>query len=129
MDVISNMLTMIRNAGEARHEKVDIPKSNLKLAITNILEKEGFIKSYKEIKDNKQGLIRIILNYSDSGEHVIRKMEKVSKCSLRQYVGSDHIPRINNGLGVAIISTSKGVMTDKEARRQNCGGEFLCYVW
>ena len=129
MDVLGNMLTKIRNAGNTKKEKVDIPRSKLKVDISKILKSEGFIKNYKEIKDNKQGIIRIILKYDDNGDHVIRKAMRISKPGLRKYCEARAIPKVKNGMGIAIMSTSKGVMTGYAARKNNCGGEVICYVW
>ena len=128
-DPIADMLTRIRNANTAEHEKVDIPASNLKQEMARILKEEGFINNYKQIEDRKQGIIRVYLKYGPEKEKVIRGLTRVSKPSLRTYVPRQRIPRISGGLGIAIISTSKGIMTDKECRRAGIGGEVLCYVW
>jgi small subunit ribosomal protein S8 len=128
-DPIADYLTRVRNATRANHRWVDIPASNLKVRISTILKKEGYIKDFLYIKDNKQGLLRIYLRYDYHGEPVIEGLERVSKPGRRIYVGAAHIPRVLNGLGIGIISTSKGVITDKEARKLQVGGEYLCKVW
>jgi small subunit ribosomal protein S8 len=129
-DPIADFLTRVRNAQMARHRIVEIPASNLKKRITEILYEKGYILKYKFEDDNKQGLIKIALKYNaESKEPVIRSLERVSRPGLRQYAKPADIRRVKNGLGIAIISTSKGVMTDKEARTQNVGGEVLCQVW
>ena len=128
-DPIADMLTRIRNANSAKHETVDVPASNMKKAIAEILNNEGYIKSYQIIEDGKQGVIRIALKYSNNKEKVISGLKRVSKPGLRIYAGAEELPRVLKGLGIAIISTSKGVMTDKEARKQNVGGEVLAFVW
>jgi small subunit ribosomal protein S8 len=129
-DPIADFLTRVRNAQMARHRIVEIPASNLKKRITEILYEKGYILKYKFEDDNKQGLIKIALKYNaESKEPVIRSLERVSRPGLRQYAKPAEIRRVKNGLGIAIISTSKGVMTDKEARAQNVGGEVLCQVW
>lgn len=128
-DPIADMLTRIRNANSAKHETVDVPASNMKKAIAEILNNEGYIKSYQIIEDGKQGVIRITLKYGNNKEKVISGLKRVSKPGLRIYAGAEELPRVLKGLGIAIISTSKGVMTDKEARKQNIGGEVLAFVW
>ena len=128
-DVIADMLTRIRNAGTARHETVDIPASNMKKAIVEILNDEGYIKDFQVIEDGKQGVIRITLKYGPNKERVISGLKRVSKPGLRFYASVDELPRVLGGLGVAIISTNKGVITDKEARKANVGGEVLAFVW
>jgi len=129
-DPIADFLTRVRNAQMARHRIVEIPASNLKKRITEILYEKGYILKYKFEDDNKQGLIKIALKYNaESKEPVIRSLERISRPGLRQYAKPSDIRRVKNGLGIAIISTSKGVMTDKEARAQNVGGEVLCQVW
>ena len=128
-DPIADMLTRIRNANSSKHKTVDIPSSNMKLAIANILLNEGYIKSYEEIKDDAQGIIRITLKYDEKGTRVIDGLKRISKPGLRVYASKEELPKVLNGLGIAIISTSKGIMTDKEARRQNLGGEVLAYIW
>lgn len=129
-DPISDYLTRLRNAGMARKKVVEIPASNLKKDITKILFDKGYILSYKFEDDDKQGIIKIALKYDgDSKKHVIQKLDRISSPGLRKYVDHSGLPRVLNGLGVALISTSKGVMTDKEARALNVGGEVLCYVY
>jgi small subunit ribosomal protein S8 len=128
-DPISDMLTRIRNAGRARHASTDIPGSNLKLALARVLKEEGFIRNYKYIKDNKQGVIRIYLKYDNQNQHVIYGIERVSKPSRRVYVGSKEIRPVLKGLGISVLSTSRGVMTDKRARNEKLGGEVLCNIW
>jgi len=129
-DPIADFLTRVRNAQMARHRIVEIPASNLKKRITEILYEKGYILKYKFEDDNKQGLIKIALKYNaESKEPVIRSLERISRPGLRQYAKPTEIRRVKNGLGIAIISTSKGVMTDKEARAQNVGGEVLCQIW
>lgn len=128
-DPIADMLTRIRNANSAKHETVDVPASNMKKAIAEILNEEGYIKSYQIIEDGKQGVIRIALKYSPSKERVISGLKRVSKPGLRIYAGAEELPRVLKGLGIAIISTSKGVMTDKAARKENIGGEVLAFIW
>lgn len=126
-DAIADMLTRIRNANSAKHETVDIPCSNVKKAIADILVAEGYIKSYQLIEDSKQGIIRVTLKYGP--KRIIQGVKRVSKPGLRIYAGCEELPRVMNGLGVAIISTSKGIMTDKNARKQNVGGEVLAFIW
>ena len=128
-DVIADMLTRIRNANDAKHDTVDVPASNMKKAIADILLNEGYIKSYQIVEDGKQGIIRITLKYAQGKQKVIHGLRRVSKPGLRIYTNCEDIPRVMNGLGVAIISTSKGIMTDKDARRANVGGEVLAFVW
>ncbi|MGI6563142.1 MAG: 30S ribosomal protein S8 [Clostridia bacterium] len=128
-DSIADMITRIRNAGSARHEFVDIPASNTKKAIAEILFNEGFIKKYEIIDDNKQGIIRITLKYTKDKKSVISGIKRISKPGLRVYAGKDDIPKVLGGLGIAIISTSKGIVTDKVARENNVGGEVMVYVW
>ena len=128
-DPIADMLTRIRNANASKHESVEIPASNMKKQIAQILVDEGYIKSYNIIDDGKQGIIKVLLKYGPNKSLVIRGIKRVSKPGLRIYVGSEEIPKVMKGLGVAIVSTSKGVMTDKEARKANVGGEVLAFVW
>ena len=128
-DPVADMLTRIRNANTAKHESVDVPASNLKKAIAKILLDEGYIKSYEVVEDGTQGVIRIQLKYLAGKEKVISGLRRVSKPGLRVYAGADELPRVLKGLGIAIISTSKGVMTDKKARAQHVGGEVLAFVW
>ena len=128
-DVIADMLTRIRNANDAKHESVDIPASNMKKAIAKILLDEGYIKSYNVVDDGKQGIIRIALKYAPGKQKVIHGLRRVSKPGLRIYSNCEDMPKVMNGLGIAIVSTSKGVMTDKKARQNNVGGEVLAFVW
>ena len=129
-DPIADMLTRIRNAGSAKHKTVDVPASNMKLAIAKILFDEGYIISFEEIKEeNNQGIIRITLKYTENGKKVIDGLKRISKPGLRVYASKDELPKVLNGLGIALISTSKGIMTDKEARKEGLGGEVLAYVW
>ena len=128
-DPVADMLTRIRNANTAKHESVDVPASNLKKAIAKILLDEGYIKSYEIVEDGTQGIIRIQLKYLAGKEKVISGLRRVSKPGLRVYAGADELPRVLKGLGIAIISTSKGVMTDKAARANHVGGEDLAFVW
>ena len=128
-DPIADMLTRIRNANSSKHNTVDIPSSNIKLGIADILFKEGYIKSFEEIKDDTQGIIRITLKYDEKGTRVIDGLKRISKPGLRVYAAKDELPKVLNGLGIAIISTSKGLKTDKEARELGIGGEVLAYVW
>ena len=128
-DPIADMLTRIRNANHQRHATVDIPASKIKLAIAEILKEEGYIADYEVIEENVQGTIRISLKYINEKERVITGIRRISKPGLRIYVNSNELPTILGGLGIAIISTSNGIMTDKEARKQKVGGEVLCYVW
>ena len=127
---IADMLTRIRNANSSKHKTVDVPASNMKLAIANILLDEGYIKSLEEIKsENNQGIIRITLKYDEKGNRVIDGLKRISKPGLRVYASKDELPQVLNGLGIALISTSKGIKTDKEARELGLGGEVLAYVW
>ncbi len=128
-DTVSDYLTRIRNAQKARHRHVDIPASKLKRAMTQILVEKGYIRRYIDIDDGKQGLLRLYLKYDQSGEPVIHMLKRISSPGLRTYVGADELPRVMNGLGIAILSTSKGVMTDKEARLIHVGGEVLAHVY
>ena len=128
-DPIADMLTRIRNANSAKHETVDVPVSNMKKAIADILLEEGYIKSYEIIDDGKQGMIHITLKYGANKEKVISGLQRVSKPGLRVYAGREELPKVLKGLGIAIISTSKGIMTDKKARAEKIGGEVLAFVW
>ena len=128
-DPVADMLTRIRNANTAKHEKVDVPASNLKKSIAQILLDEGYIKAYEIVDDGTQGIIRIQLKYLAGKEKVISGLRRVSKPGLRVYAGADELPKVLKGLGIAIISTSKGVMTDKAARANHVGGEVLAFVW
>ena len=128
-DPIADMLTRIRNANSSKHKTVDIPASKLKLGIAEILTNEGYVKSYEEIKDDAQGIIRITLKYDEKGTRVIDGLKRISKPGLRVYASKEELPKVLNGLGIAIISTLKGLMTDKEARNAGIGGEVLAYIW
>ena len=129
-DPIADMLTRIRNANTSKHKTVDVPASNMKLGIAEILFKEGYIKSFEEIKEeNNQGIIRITLIYDEKGKRVIDGLRRISKPGLRVYASKEDLPKVLNGLGIAIISTSKGLKTDKEARELGVGGEVLAYIW
>ena len=128
-DVIADMLTRIRNANDAKHATVDIPASNMKKAIAEILVNEGYVKSFETIEDGKQGVIRSTLKYQGNKQKVLRGIRRVSKPGLRIYASCEDMPRVMNGLGIAIVSTSKGIMTDKQARKENVGGEVLAFVW
>ena len=128
-DSIADMLTRIRNAGAAKHETVDVPASKMKKAIAQILLDEGYIKSFRLVEDGKQGIIRITLKYGENKTSVISGLRRVSKPGLRIYTNCEDMPKVMRGLGIAIISTSKGVMTDKQARKENVGGEVLAFVW
>ena len=128
-DVIADMLTRIRNANDAKHETVDIPASNHKKSIAQILLEEGYIKNYQIVEDGKQGIIRVTLKYAAGKQKVIHGLRRVSKPGLRIYSNCEDMPKVMNGLGIAIVSTSKGVMTDKKARQANVGGEILAFVW
>jgi small subunit ribosomal protein S8 len=128
-DAISDYLTRLRNAISAKHKVVEIPRSNVKKAITQILMDQGYILNFKEIKNEKQGVIKIALKYNNkTKDSAIRNLTRISKPGLRKYTGVDSMPRVLNGLGIAIISTSKGLITDKEAKKHNVGGEILCYI-
>lgn len=128
-DPIADMLTRIRNANVVKHETVDVPASNIKKELSRILLEEGFIRGYDVIEDGKQGIIRIQLKYGQSGERVISGLKRISKPGMRVYAAKDEIPKVLNGLGISVISTSKGMVTDKQARKENVGGEVICYVW
>ncbi len=128
-DPIADLLTRIRNASRAEHEKVDIPASKLKVKISDLLKEEGFIKNYRLIEDDKQGVLRVYLKYGAGNEKMISGLVRVSRPGRRVYVGKDKIPSILGGMGVAILSTSRGVMTDRQSRKQQLGGEVLAYVW
>ena len=128
-DLIADKLTRIRNANSAKHEIVDIPASNMKKAIAQILLDEGYIASYKVIEDERQGVIRVTLKYGENKSQVITGLRRVSKPGLRIYSNVEDMPKVMKGLGIAIVSTSKGIMTDREARKQNVGGEVLAFVW
>ena len=128
-DPIADMLTRIRNGNNAKHDSVDVPASNIKKEIAQILLNEGFIKGFDVIEDGKQGIIRIDLKYGQSNEKVISGIKRISKPGLKVYVKNNEIPKVLGGLGIAVLSTSKGIMTDKSARNENVGGEVICYVW
>ena len=128
-DTIADMLTRIRNANSAKHPTVDVPASNMKKQIAQILVDEGYIKSFRVIDDDKQGVIRITLKYTENKSQVITGLRRVSKPGLRIYLNSKDMPKVMKGLGIAIVSTSKGIMTDREARKNNVGGEVLAFVW
>ncbi|MDN6028425.1 MAG: 30S ribosomal protein S8 [Lactobacillus sp.] len=128
-DPIADYLTRIRNANMAKHGSVEIPASNIKKSISEILKNEGFIRNYEVTDDNKQGIIKIDLKYGPNGERVISGLKRISKPGLRNYVGAESLPKVLNGLGIAIVSTSAGLITDKEARQKNVGGEVIAYIW
>ena len=128
-DPIADMLTRIRNANVVKHETVDVPASNMKKELSRILLEEGFIRGYDVIEDGKQGIIRIQLKYGQTGERVISGLKRISKPGMRVYADKHEVPRVLNGLGISIISTSKGILTDKQARKENVVGEVICYVW
>ena len=128
-DPIADMLTRIRNANSKKHKTVDVPASNMKKAIADILFKEGYIAAYEEINDNTQGVIRITLKYDEKGARVIDGLKRISKPGLRVYASKEELPQVLNGLGIALISTSKGIKTDREARAEGLGGEVLAYIW
>ncbi len=128
-DPIADFLTRIRNAQKARFDKLDIPASKMKASLARILKEEGYIKNFKLIRDTRQGIIRIHLKYGESRENIISGIKRVSRPGCRVYVGHDEIPRILNGMGINILSTSKGIMTDRQARKEHVGGELLCSVW
>lgn len=128
-DLISDMLTIIRNGSSAGKDKVDVKRSRLGEDILKILKREGYITNFKSIEDKKQGVIRIYLKYNEGKSPVITNIKRISKPGLRIYVTNDNIPRVLNGFGIAVISTSRGVMTDKDARKEKIGGEVLCYAW
>jgi small subunit ribosomal protein S8 len=128
-DPIADMLTRIRNANIVRHESLEIPASNIKKEIAEILKSEGFVKNVEYIEDDKQGVIRVFLKYGANSERVITGLKRISKPGLRVYAKRDELPKVLNGLGIALVSTSEGVLTDKEARKRNTGGEVLAYVW
>ena len=128
-DPIADMLTRIRNANSSKHKTVDVPASKMKLAIADILFKEGYIRSYEELSNDVQGTIRIVLKYDEKGNRVIAGIKRISKPGLRVYASKEDLPQVLNGLGIAIVSTSKGIMTDKEARKVGLGGEVLAYIW
>jgi len=128
-DPIADMLTRIRNANMVRHEKLELPASNVKKDIAEILKREGFVRDVEYVEDDKQGMIRIFLKYGANNERVITGLKRISKPGLRVYAKTDEVPRVLNGLGIALVSTSQGLVTDKEARAKKIGGEILAYVW
>ncbi|KRN05759.1 ribosomal protein S8 [Liquorilactobacillus sucicola DSM 21376 = JCM 15457] len=128
-DPIADFLTRVRNANLAKHESLEVPASKIKHDIAEILKNEGFVRDVEYIDDDKQGIIRVFLKYGKNSERVISGIKRISKPGLRSYVKADAVPKVLNGLGIAIISTSEGVVTDKEARAKNIGGEVLAYVW
>lgn len=128
-DPIADFLTRIRNANMAKHASVEIPASNIKKSLAEILKQEGFIKDYEVTEDGKQGVIKVFLKYGPNGERVISGLKRISKPGLRNYVSADNLPKVLNGLGIAIVSTSAGILTDKEAREKHIGGEVIAYVW
>lgn len=128
-DSIADLLTRIRNANRANHEKVDVPFSRMKQDIVRLIKDEGFIKNYRFIEDRRQGTLRVFMKYGPNRERIIKNMKRVSKPGCRVYTSADEIPRVLGGLGVAILSTSRGIMTDRQARNARVGGEVLCYIW
>ena len=128
-DPIADLLTRIRNAGMAKHQKLDMPSSNLKVAVAAVLKDLGYIKNFKTVSDDKQGVLRIYLKFDGENQHVIHEIKRVSTPGCRVYVGKDEIPRVKNGLGAAILSTSQGVMDDGAARQAQVGGEIICTIW
>ncbi|WP_215192823.1 30S ribosomal protein S8 [Exiguobacterium sp. s7] len=128
-DPIADMLTRIRNANMVRHEKLELPASNIKREVAEILKREGFIRDVEYIEDAKQGTLRLFLKYGANNERVITGLKRISKPGLRVYAKADEVPKVLGGLGIAVLSTSKGLMTDKEARQQQVGGEVLAYIW
>ena len=128
-DPIADFLTRIRNANQARHEVLEVPASNIKKGIADILKREGFVKNVEVVEDDKQGIVRVFLKYGQDGQRVITGLKRVSKPGLRVYAKREELPKVLNGLGIAIISTSEGLLTDKEARQKNVGGEVVAYVW
>lgn len=129
MDKIGEFLTMVRNAGKSRHEKVDLPASKVRAGIAQILVDEGYVRSFKVAKDSKQGIMRVYLKYDEAGVHAITNVARVSTPGRRRYVRANQIPTVRNGLGFAIISTSKGIMSSRKCKEVNLGGEILCTVW
>jgi small subunit ribosomal protein S8 len=129
MDKVSEFLTRIRNAGESRHEKVDVPASKMRVGLAEILANQGLIRSFKVAKDSKQGVMRVYLKYADDGSHVISAINTVSRPGRRVYVKSTDIPQVRSGMGMSIVSTSQGLMSGKEAQKKNLGGELLCKIW
>lgn len=128
-DPIADFLTRIRNANTIRKDRVEMPSSKLKRSLANILKQEGFIRNYRYLDNKKQGILRVYLKYGDNGDRVITDLKRVSKPSVRVYVGKDEIPRVQGGLGVVVLSTNQGILSGKQARKQGVGGEVICYVW
>ncbi|MFO7952335.1 MAG: 30S ribosomal protein S8 [Bacillota bacterium] len=128
-DPIADMLTRVRNANDVRHKTVEVPASNVKQSIASILKQEGFIRDYEFIKDDKQGILRVYLKYGPNQEKIISGLKRISKPGLRVYVKKDELPKVLGGLGIAVISTSQGLMSDRQARETETGGEVLCYIW
>jgi small subunit ribosomal protein S8 len=129
MDTVGDFLTRVRNGVMAGHEKVDIPSSNLRLGIANVLKEEGYIRHVKSVRDGKQGMMRVYLKYTSQGKPVMNHIERLSRPSRRVYVGSEEIPKVRSGFGLSVLSTSKGIMSGNAAKEQNIGGEVLCKVW
>jgi small subunit ribosomal protein S8 len=129
MDTIAEFLTRIRNAGFAKHEKVDVPSSGMRLGMASVLQKNGYIRGFKVARDNRQGMMRVYLRYNEKGEHMIKNLQRISTPGLRKYIAVDEIPKVRNGFGTAVLSTSKGIMSGEEATKSNLGGEFLFQVW
>lgn len=129
MDTIGDFLTRVRNAGSARHEKLDIPASNVRVGIAKILLDNGYIRSFKVVRDDKQGVMRVYLKYSEKGKPIITSIDRVSRPGRRVYVKSDQIPEVRNGFGISILSTNRGVVDGDTAKKENLGGEWLCNVW
>lgn len=128
-DSIADMLTRVRNAGKAKFNSVDIPGSKMKIELARVMKEEGYIRNYKFIKDGKQGILRVYLKYADDQSHVIQELNRVSKPSRRVYVGADEVRQVYNGLGTAVLSTSKGILTDRQARKEHVGGEVICNIF
>ena len=129
MDTIGNFLTVIRNAGMAKHEKVDIPNSNIRQGIAKVLQNAGYIRDFKVARDGKQGMMRVYLRYTENGEHVLKHLSRVSRPSRRIYVKAGEIPKVRSGYGMTILSTNKGILSGEDATNNNVGGELLCKVW
>lgn len=129
MDMIGDFLTRMRNAGMAKHEKVDVPSSNMRVGVAKVLQEAGYIRSYKTVKDGKQGVMRVYLRYDKNGGHMISKVNRVSRPGKRIYVGVEDVPKVRSGYGLAILSTNKGVVSGDRAVKENIGGEILCQVW
>lgn len=129
MDTVAEFLTRIRNAGAAKHDKVDVPSSGIRAGIAAVLQKTGYIRSYKVVRDNKQGMMRVYLRYTEEGKHIIQNLQRLSSPGLRRYVKANEIPKVRNGYGMAVLSTSQGIMTGDEASEKNLGGEVLFQVW